>query len=748
MEAPANDREPRGAGPVGARAHRAPRSLAGGLAAAIALLVAGAALHLAGLAAAGDAVWTAVGLAGAAWSATLVAGTLRSGRVGADAIAVVAVVGALIVGEPLAAALITVMLATGRLLEATAAGRARAELTALAARSPREAWRYDRDRLVASPLDAVRPGDLLVVRPGDVVPVDGRVDAGVAVLDESALTGEVGPVERPAGDDVRSGVVNAGGAFDLRATTTAEQSTYAGIVRLAEHASAETAPFVRLADRSAAWFVPLALAVAIAAWIASGDPVRAVAVLVVATPCPLILAAPIALVSGLSRAARKGVILKGGAALERLASAQVLLLDKTGTLTRGQPAVMDVATAGHLTSDEVLRLAASLDQVSPHVLAAPIVRAARRRGLALRLPADVAEVAGSGIRGRVDGRLVALGKASWIASGPRPAWYRAVRRRCELEGDIAVLVAVDDRPVGAVVLRDQVRADAARTVRRLRQAGVRRVVLVTGDRRTAAESIGALAGADLVLSERLPAEKVAAVRAARADGTVVMVGDGINDAAALAAADVGVALGARGTTVASETADVVLTVDRLDRLVTAMAVAQRSRRIARQSVALGMGLSLVAMGMAAWGLLLPAAGALLQEAIDVAAIANALRATRGHEPGVRLSEADLTRWRRFSDEHAVLRPIVDEVRSVADALDDRPGPQLLERLRALRRALVDVLEPHELAEDSEVYPVLDRVLGSPEVTDGGEREPRGPLRRPALGAAPTAAAARRACRSR
>jgi P-type E1-E2 ATPase len=259
------------------------------------------------------------------WSAVLVAGTVRHGRMGVDAIAVLAIAGALLVGEPFAAALVTVMLATGRLLEAHAVARARHAPTALAARAPLEAHRHEDGQLVTVPVDAVRPGDLLLVRPGDVVPVDGRVEAGVAVLDEAALTGEAAPVERPEGDAVRSGVLNAGGPFDLRATTTARDSTYAGIVGLVEQASANSAPFVRLADRYAAWFVPLALALATAAAVIAGDPVRAVAVLVVATPCPLIRAAPVALVSGLSLAARHGAIVKGGSALERMATGQVLL---------------------------------------------------------------------------------------------------------------------------------------------------------------------------------------------------------------------------------------------------------------------------------------------------------------------------------------------------------------------------------------------------------------------------------------
>lgn len=681
-----------------------------------ALLAAGGALHLAGGPAAGDVLWGVVGAVGAVWSAALVADALRGGRIGVDAIAVVAIVGALLVAEFFAAALITLMLATGRLLEDRAAGRARAELTALVGRAPVDARRYRDGELEAVPVADVRPGDLLLVRSGDIVPVDGRVEGDAAVLDESALTGEAAPVSRPAGDGVRSGVVNAGGSFDLRATTSAADSTYSGIVRLVEQASAESAPFVRLADRFAAWFLPLSLALAGLAWLVSGEPVRAVAVLVVATPCPLILAAPVALVSGLSRTARNGVIVKGGAALEQLAGAQVLLLDKTGTLTTGRPTAAEVVTGGEIGSDEVLRLAASLDQVSPHVLAGPIVQAARERGLPLRLPRDVAEVAGKGIRGNVGGRAVAVGQVEWVAPRRRPAWVRGVQRRAELDGDSVVLVAVDDDPAGAVVLRDAMRADAARTVRELRRAGVRRVVLVTGDRHESAELVGAVAGADLVLAERLPEEKLTVVQAERAHGPVLMVGDGINDAAALAAADIGVAMGARGTTVASEAATVVLTVDRLDRIGSAMRIAQRSRRIALQSVTVGMGLSLAAMGLAAWGLLVPALGALLQEGIDLAVIANALRAAREGRGRVTIPDADARLLHRFSAEHPALRPIVDEVRAVADDLDSAPWPDVRDRLEKLHHRLAEELEPHELAEGRELYPVLDRVLGSSEAT--------------------------------
>ena len=477
-------------------------------------------------------------------------------------------------------------------------------------------------------MSAVVPGDRLLVKPGEVVPVDGLAESP-AVLDESALTGESVPVERSAGEPVRSGVVNGGPPFALRATTTAAQSTYAGIVRLVEAASADQAPFVRMADRYALAFVPLTLALALVTWAWTGSLLRAVAVLVVATPCPLILAAPVAITSGLSRAARRGVIVKGGSVLERLARTEILLLDKTGTLTAGKPAVVATVTEEGLDVTEVLRLAASLDQVSPHVLAAAVVRAAQRRGLALSLPEDVTEVPGHGIRGQVDGREVAIGKASWAVPGTPPAWVRSARRRADLDGSVTVFVAIDDRPAAAFLVQDQVRPDAGRTIRDLRRAGIRRVVMVTGDRSEVAELIGNVVGVDATLAERTPAKKVAAVVAERRSGPVVMVGDGLNDAPALALADVGVALGSTGSSASSEAADVVLTVDRLDRLAEALQIARRARRIAVQSVLMGMGLSGAAMVAAALGMLPVTAGAVIQEAIDVAAIGNALRVLVG-----------------------------------------------------------------------------------------------------------------------
>jgi heavy metal translocating P-type ATPase len=691
---------------------------AGGLAtvfvvAAVAGLACGGVGWVVGADEVADISWaatTALGLVAA--SAWMIA-SLRAHRPGVDILAVLALAGTLLTGEYVAGALVTVMLATGRVLEVRAAGRAERELRALVARTPQVVHRYEADGLTTPSLDAVVPGDLLLVGPGEVVPVDGRVEGHDAVLDESALTGESLPVTHIPGDSVRSGVVNAGGAFDLRATTSAAESTYAGVVRLVEAASAEQAPFVRLADRYALWFVPLAVVMAAVAWAVSGDVQRAVAVLVVATPCPLLLAAPIAIVSGMSRCASRGVVVKDGGALEQLARGEVLLFDKTGTITRGRPTLTDVALAPGAPFDTttLLALSASLDQVSPHVLASSIVLGARAAGATLVLPTDAEEQAGAGIRGVVGGRDVRIGRWSWIAPGTVPDWVRAVRRRAELDGSTTVFVGVDGRPAGAFLLDDPVRTDAARTLRELRQAGIRRAVLVTGDRAEIAEMVGAMVGADDVLSERTPGEKVDAVLVERAHGPTIMVGDGVNDAPALAAADVGVALGARGSTATSETADVVLNVDRLDRLADAILIARRAFTIARQSAVVGMGLSLVAMVAAAFGLLPPALGALLQEAIDVAVILNALRVAFEHPAHLRLEGDDAALGLRFSGEHEALRRGMETIRQAADALGRTDPAESTALLVKARRFLDEELLPHEAAEDSELYPVLANALG-------------------------------------
>jgi heavy metal translocating P-type ATPase len=679
-------------------------------------------------------VWVAGALVGLVAALVWLITSLRRRAPSVDVIAVLAIGGSLGVDEPLAGAVIAWMLATGRLLEERAQARARRDLSRLVARVPRTARRRVMDgaadgaaTLVEVGVDEVRRGDVLVVGPGEVVPVDGHAVAA-ATLDESALTGEPVPVEHIAGDVVRSGAVNAGSPFELVAAAPAAESTYARIVRLVEQASASTAPFVRTADRVAVAFVPLTLALAAGAWLVSGDPVPAVAVLVVATPCPLLLAAPIAVISGLSRAARLGVVIKGGAVLERLAAGRVLLLDKTGTLTRGRPAVRDVVVAtppapGAPDGDALLRLAASLDQVSPHVLAEAVVTAGRARSLQLALPDAVTEHHGRGIEGVVDGRRVRAGRADWVV-GPEadpgePAWARRLRRRASLDGTTAVFVAVDGVPAGALLLEDPLRPDAPRTVRALRKAGFRRVVLVSGDRADVAEAVGRIVGVDAVHAGQDPRGKLAVVEAEARHGPTVMVGDGVNDAPALALAGVGVALAARGATASSETADVVLTVDRVDRLASAVEIAVRSRSIAVQSVVVGMGLSLVAMAVAAAGYLRPTAGALLQEGIDVLAIGVALRAVlpaRSRRPA--LSPEDVALMTAVHAEHDAVRALVEEVRAVADRAGTAPD---CAEVRTLLQRLESELLPHELAEEQRLYPVVARVLGGDDPTGAMSR---------------------------
>lgn len=565
-----------------------------------------------------DGCWIAATVVAVVPALTWVVLALRRGQVGVDIIAVLSLVGTLLVHEYLAGALIAVMLAGGRALDAAVQRRATRDLRLLLERAPRFARRRTGSDVSQIPLAEVVVNDILVVGPSEVVPVDGRIADVVAVLDESALTGEPLQVERGVGEPVRSGVVNAGGAFEIRASATADESTYAGIVRMAQQAGAENAPIVRLADRYAAWFLPMALVLAAASWLASGSAVRAVAVLVVATPCPLLLAAPVAIVSGLSRASRMGVVIRGGGALENLGHATTLMMDKTGTLTMGRPSVVDVVSAPGSGGTELLRQAASVDQLSPHVLAEAIVTEALNRGLQLSLPADVVEEPGRGVSATIDGRRLTVGKLSAdTATGP---WARAAVNRARLDGAAIAWVCVDGDPQGAVLLRDPLRRQAPRTMHRLRQAGFTRLILLTGDRAEPTREVAAILGLDEVYADQSPADKFSAVRAETQRAVTVMVGDGVNDAPALAAATVGVAMGARGATASSEAADIVLTTDRLDRLADAMDIARWSRRIAVQSASVGMGLSLLAMAMAALGWLPPAAGALLQEGIDVAVI--------------------------------------------------------------------------------------------------------------------------------
>jgi heavy metal translocating P-type ATPase len=602
---------------------------------ALVAIATGGLLHLAGEDAAGQTVW---GIAVAVLTAELTVEVVRTVVVehslGVDTIALVAMIGALALGEELAGAVIGLMFSGGASLEVIASRRARRELTALIQRAPKIARLRVGDGLEDVPVERVQADDVVLVRTGEVVPVDGTVISPEAVVDTSTLSGESLPETVRQGMPVLSGCANAGSPFDVRADRPARDSAYAALVRLVEQAQTQRAPMVRMADRYAGFFLPFTLIAAGFAWALSGDPVRALAVVVVATPCPLILAAPIALVSGLSRAARVGVIVKGAGAIETLGEAKTVLFDKTGTLTVGAPEVRDIMTRDGWGAGELLRMAASVDQLSAHVLGEALVEAAKESELELTMPADVHEEPGQGIEGRVDGHRVIVGSRAFArrCGVPEEEVVASASSATRGSGEAHVVVGIDDHVAGVIVMADELRPDSDRIVERLRAEGIRHVAMISGDRRSVAERVGRELGVDRVYAEQSPGQKLEVVRRIAAEPElrpVIMVGDGINDAPALAIADLGIAMGAAGATVSSETADAVITVDRVDRVADAVHTGRRALFIARQSVLAGMGLSIAAMAVAAFGYLPPLAGALFQEAVDLAVILNALRALRG-----------------------------------------------------------------------------------------------------------------------
>lgn len=579
-----------------------------------------------------ESVWTLATLPVIAALAVSIFRDLFAGRLGVDAIALLSMTAALVFGEALAAVVVAIMYTGGNVLEDYARGRAERDLKALTDRSPRIAHRRSGERFESIPVDQVSVDDELMVRAGEVLPVDGVLLDDSARVDESAITGEPFPKACKRSDALRSGTVNAGEMFHMRASAMAGQSTYAGIVRMVEAAQTAKAPFIRLADRFALVLLPLTLIVAGIAWYASADPIRALAVLVVATPCPLILAAPIAFIAGVSRAARHGILMKGSTALEALAKARTAVFDKTGTLTHGGAQLVEMEVAPGRDSDELLGLLASLEQASHHVLADAIVALAKDRALKLFRPEGVCEYRGSGLKGIVCGVSVSAGSQSLIlADRDLPAWAERIVARYKGQPALAVYVAVDERLAAILVLGDGLRADAVDAMSRLRRAGINRSLMLTGDDVETANRIGGTLGFDRIVADASPADKVAIIKAETLAAPTMMVGDGINDAPALATATVGVAMGARGATASSEAADVIVLTDHLGPVADAVAIAHRTTTIAKQSIVVGLALSGVAMIAAGFGLITPVAGALLQEGIDVAVILNALRALGGDQ---------------------------------------------------------------------------------------------------------------------
>jgi heavy metal translocating P-type ATPase len=677
---------------------------------AIAGLSAGILAALTGRSDLANLCWTLATAPVVAGLAVSIVRDLLSGRFGVDAIALVSMSAALALGQPLAGAVVALMYSGGNVLEDIAVARAEHDLRSLVDRAPREAHRRVEGRIEEVPIGAIAVGDQLLVHAGEVVPVDGVVTSSAATIDESALTGEPIPVVKARGAAILSGSLNAGETFDMTVTSVAGESTYAGIVRLVTAAQTAKAPFVRLADRYALIFLPVTLALAVFAWLISGDLLRSLAVLVAATPCPLILAAPVAFIAGVAQAARRGILVKGGGPLEALARAHTVLFDKTGTLTVGGARLLSVEVAPGEMADEVLMLGASLEQASHHVIADAIVQAGTERGLRLKVPEQVRESMGSGLHGMIEGRQIAAGSRDMIFPGGHVTeWASRAIRRASWRSALIVFVAVEGRPIGALLLADELRSDTPRAIRLLREAGVARIVMVTGDRAAAAQAIGAALDLDAVLADRVPSDKVDAVRSEQRLHPTIMVGDGINDAPALASADVGVALGARGASASSEAADVVILADRLDRVGEAIMIAQRARRIAIESIVAGMGLSTLAMLAATFGWLLPVPAAIVQELIDVAVILNALRALT---PGYRHAGESMTAaaGQALHRNHLALIGNLDRLRSIVDALDDAAAERAAALITEANRVVQEQVVAHERDDEGNVYPELAKVL--------------------------------------
>ncbi len=547
---------------------------------------------------------------------------IRMGRYGIDILAATAIVTSILLQEYWAGMIVVLMLTGGEALEDFAEHRAKSELDELLKHAPHKAHVIRKGKTLDVSVKSIRVGDKLLIKPGELVPVDAVVIEGTASFDEASLTGESLPQTKQVKDQLLSGSINLDGAVTAKATATAADSQYQQIINLVRGASASQAPFVRLADRYSMPFTFMAYALASGVWVVSGEAIRFLEVIIVATPCPLLLAAPIALISGMARASKYGIIVKTGKALERLAEAKTIAFDKTGTLTRGHLIVEKVVTYGDLDKTEVLRLAASLEQSSNHIVAHALVAEAQSQKIKLTKAKHVVEVSGRGLKAALRGHEVLIGRLSLLQEHGinLPAKFKP--------GSInqtAVYVALGGELVGVITFGDEARPEAAATLEQLHALGLREILMVTGDNQATANTIAKQFGIDHVHAEMLPADKLHILDAVKRR-PLVFVGDGVNDAPALTAADVGIALGARGSTAASESADMVIMLDDLSRVATALTIAKQTFRIAKQSILIGIGLSVILMLVFATGKLSPLAGAIMQEVVDVFVIFNALRA--------------------------------------------------------------------------------------------------------------------------
>ncbi len=559
--------------------------------------------------------------------------TLRSGGYGIDILAATAIITSVILHEYWAAMIIVLMLTGGEAIEDYAQTRAKTELSALLQHKPKKARLLKGKKIVEVSVEAIHTGDKLIIRPGELVPVDAVILEGTASFDESSLTGESLPVDKVVGDELLSGSINVDSVVTVKALRPEAESQYEQIVKLVRSATSSQSPFVRLADRYSIPFTIIAFVIAGGAWLLSGQAIRFLEVLVVATPCPLILAAPIALISGMSRAAKHGVIVKTGSALEQLAEVSTIGFDKTGTLTKGEPAVDNIMPLNNFTKDEILVLAASLEQNSNHILAQAVLNEAAKRKLKLSKVKHVREEAGLGLMGHFRGHEVMVGRSSMLEK-------QGVQLPARLQvKQTAAYVVVDNSLAGIITFVDPTRQESKQTLQELKELGIKHFLMVTGDNEATAKMVARELGISQVVANCLPADKLRTVETIK-ERPVAFVGDGVNDAPVLTVADVGIALGARGSTAASESADIVILQDDISRVAVATKIAKRTFFIAKQSIFVGIFISIGLMLIFATGRFKPVSGAIIQELVDIIVIFNALRA---HGPWSKKGDERLTK---------------------------------------------------------------------------------------------------------
>lgn len=566
-----------------------------------------------------------VSLVGAVMAMTMfieMIGTLKSGKYGVDLLAILAVVSSLLFSEYWAAMVILVMLTGGDALEDYASKKANTELKALLDNSPQVAHRLHGEKLEDIAVNQVQVDDKLVIKPGELVPVDGFIVEGSSNFDESSLTGESQPVNKDFNDELMSGSVNGDAVVTMQASQVAANSKYQQLIKLVKKAEATPARFVRMADRYAVPFTIVAIAIAVVAAVISKSPSRIAQVLVVASPCPLILAAPVAMVSGMSRASRNGIVVKTGDVLEKLSTAKTVAFDKTGTLTNGHLMVAEILPHQEVSQTELLQIAASVETISSHVLARSLVTYAIDKGLEMLSVSDAQEITANGVQALIQGKLVKVGKRKFVTGDPL----------IPSQTHTAIYVSRDDQYLGCITFTDYLRTEASQTMVQLHHLGVKKLMMLSGDQVKTAQKIGQEVGIDDVQAELLPEDKIAALKALTPEEKpVVMVGDGVNDAPSLVTADVGIAMGAHGSSAASESADLVILKDDLAKVAKAVVIAKDTIRVARQAVLIGIFICTALMLIAAFGIIPAFIGAMFQEVIDTVSILWALRARYSNE---------------------------------------------------------------------------------------------------------------------